>query len=760
MKIKYVLFLLSTLMVLGFENKEVKAETNPSIYVEPVNGVNSDTIKGVDVSSVISLEDSGIIFYNEEGNKGDLFQLFADNGANYARIRIWHDPYTSDGYGYGGGNNDLDKALEMGLRATQAGMQVLIDFHYSDFWADPGKQHTPKAWETYTVSEKETAIYDYTKASLEKLSEAGVNIGMVQVGNETNSQFVGESNWADMSSLFNAGSRAVREVLPTSKVALHFTNPERSGFYRTISQTLNQYSVDYDVFASSYYPYWHGTLSNLTSVLKEVADTYDKEVMVAETSYAYTWDDGDGHANTVREGETLVYDYPISVQGQATAIRNVFQAVADVGDKGLGVFLWEPAWLPVGPPDTLEQNKLLWEKHGSGWATSFAKKYDPEDAGVWYGGSAVDNQALFDFEGNPLPSLKIFTYIETGATAEKKIEQVLPIRLQMNLGEPLVVPDSVTVAYNDGTQEILPVLWNEEQLSAIDMTKSGEYNVQGTVAGYDGFASLTVLVLAQNYLLNGSFEDADLSMWKITNAEGQNASYVNHIDYDSKDGVSALHFWHSDALSFTVSQKVENLPDGLYYFGAFVQGQFTDSADFFQVSAISDDLYTGGIGGLNGWMNWQSGEINEIEVRSGEVTISLHIKASANSWGTIDDLQLIKIRDIDDEDTDGTEISQSSENPQSSESTEISQSSENPQSSESTESSQSSENSQSSESSDNQKSNENSASSTVSLSANEDDKTALPATGSRDAYMIVLLGCGLLILSGAGFWKLNKNRKK
>jgi len=163
MKIKYVLFLLSALMVLGFDNKEVKAASISSIYVEPVNGINSDTIKGVDVSSVLSLEDSGVMFYDDEGNQGDLFQLFADNGANYARIRIWHDPYTSDGYGYGGGNNDLDKALEMGLRATQAGMQVLIDFHYSDFWADPGKQHTPKAWETYTVSEKETVIYDYTK---------------------------------------------------------------------------------------------------------------------------------------------------------------------------------------------------------------------------------------------------------------------------------------------------------------------------------------------------------------------------------------------------------------------------------------------------------------------------------------------------------------------------------------------------------------------------------------------------------------------
>src|SRR5699024_9184701 len=105
-------------------------------------------------------------------------------------IRVWNDPYDADGNGYGGGNNDLDKAIKIGQRATQYGMQAQINFHYSDFCADPGKQMSPKEWMDFSIEEKEAALYDYTKDSLEELVNAGVNVGMVQIGNETNNQFV------------------------------------------------------------------------------------------------------------------------------------------------------------------------------------------------------------------------------------------------------------------------------------------------------------------------------------------------------------------------------------------------------------------------------------------------------------------------------------------------------------------------------------------------------------------------------------------
>ena len=395
-----------------------------SINITKVNGVTVDTIKGVDVSSIIALENSGVSFYNANGTRQDLFKTLSEFGVNYIRVRIWHNPYNSNGNGYGGGNNDLAKAIQIGKRATQYGMRLLVDFHYSDFWADPAKQKAPKAWQGYSISQKVDAIYQYTKNSLRQLKDNNINIGMVQVGNETGYGFCGCSTWerdgyetvsfSDLARLMNAGSRAIREIDPDILVTVHNTEPQNG--YQWIAQDYNTYGVDYDVFASSYYPNIHGSMENLTSQLKHVADTYNKKVMVAETQYPYTAEDGDGHGNSLSSvvGDML---YPISVQGQANHIRDVFQAVANVGSKGLGVFYWESAWLPVGSANQWAQNSVIWEQHGSGWASSYAGEYDPEDAGQWYGGSAVDNQALFDFNGRPLDSLNVFNFIITGATA-------------------------------------------------------------------------------------------------------------------------------------------------------------------------------------------------------------------------------------------------------------------------------------------------------------------------------------------------------
>ena len=472
-------------------------------------------IKGVDISSIVSLEDSGVKFYDFNNKEQDIFKTLSQSGVNYVRVRVWNDPYDKYGNGYGGGNNDLDKAIEIGKRATENNMKVLIDFHYSDFWADPAKQKAPKAWQNYAIDEKEKALYDYTKESLEKLIAEGVDVGMVQIGNETNGKFVGESNWINMSKLFNAGSKAVREIDQNILVALHFTNPEKIGNYENISYQLSENNVDYDVFASSYYPFWHGTLDNLTTQLKKIANNYGKKVMVAETSYVYTNEDGDGHGNTSpANGQTL--DYPISVQGQATSIRNVFQAVANVGEAGLGVFYWEPAWLPVGTSDNLENNKVIWEKYGSGWASSFASEYDSEDAGKWYGGSAVDNQGLFDFNGKPLESLNIFKYIITGATAPKAVESIENVEVTVNSYKEIKLPKTVTVKYNDGDEVEVEVKWAQNELNAIKKKGIGIYEVNGiTSSKVKALKKLStkaiINIVSKNYVINPSFEDEDNS---------------------------------------------------------------------------------------------------------------------------------------------------------------------------------------------------------------------------------------------------------
>jgi arabinogalactan endo-1,4-beta-galactosidase len=617
---------------------------NADIFVKRVDGISDDFIKGVDISSIISLENSGVKFKNEAGAEQDIFKTVADSGVNYIRVRVWNDPFDTSGNGYGGGNNDLETAIEIGKRATKYGMKLLVDFHYSDFWADPAKQQAPKAWENMSFEAKKEALYNYTKDSLEAMQAAGIDIGMVQVGNETNGGLAGEKDWTKMSALFNEGSKAVRAVDPTILIALHFTNPETSGRYASIAKTLSDNGVDYDVFASSYYPFWHGTLSNLTTVLKNVAKTYGKKVMVVETSYTYTAEDGDGHGNTAPKDSGQTLNYPITVQGQATAVRDVIEAVVNVGEAGIGVFYWEPAWLPVGPADQLQQNKALWEKYGSGWATSYASEYDPHDAGAWYGGSAVDNQALFDFNGNPLPSLNVFKYVNTGAVAPLKVDEIKDIAVSVILGEEITLPATVTVTYNNGTKGAVPVTWDSSALEAAVSKGVGSYVINGVVEG-GASVKARLQINPENFVKNPSFEESDRSMWTIIHPEGvsPHATFKSNAA-DAKTGDYTVHFYSGEGVNFKVEQTITGLAPGYYNLSMFLQGGDAANSEMYLYTKTSEEELKTNTS-VNGWTVWRNPQVTEILVLDGTLTIGANIKANAGAWGTLDDFYLYKVRD-------------------------------------------------------------------------------------------------------------------
>ena len=397
---KYLFLLLSlALLLTGCETAETpatKPQRQPAITIQKVEDLSEDFLLGADISSLIALENSGMVYHNLDGHPQELVSLLHEAGINAIRVRVWNDPYDTQGNGYGGGNCDLETAIAIGKRAMEYDMKLLVDFHYSDFWADPGKQQPPKAWSGYTLSEKSTAIRDYTKESLQAFRDAGITVSMVQVGNETTVGFCGEWTAEGQYPLMAAAAKAIREFDPSIQIAVHYTNPEKGG-YTTFARWLQEHQVDYDIFASSYYPAWHGTLENLSVQLNAVAEGYGKQVMVAETA----WDHISYDANA--QGA-----YPYSVQGQADAIRSVVQTVHDVG--GIGVFYWEPAWIEL-PNTSWEERAQIWERYGTGWASSYAGEYDPEDAGKYYGGSACVNHALFDEKGYPLESLMTFAYI-------------------------------------------------------------------------------------------------------------------------------------------------------------------------------------------------------------------------------------------------------------------------------------------------------------------------------------------------------------
>lgn len=628
-----------------------------AVYVEPIENLPEDFIRGVDISSVLVEENSGVVYYNEAGEEQDIFQTLAENGVNYIRVRVWNDPYDENGNGYGGGNNDTTTAGEIGRRAAQYGMKLCVDFHYSDFWADPSKQMCPKAWEDMAIEEKSEALYQYTRESLQEILEAGADVGVVQIGNEINYGMSGETDWTKRRQLLQAGSKAVREISEESgrdiRIAVHFTDISDTEGILQIAQKLQDKEIDYDIFAVSYYPFWHGTMENLTEVLKQISEEYGKEVMVAENSYPYTTGDGDGNANSIGE-EDILPEYPASVQGQTHEIRDVCAAVAAVGEAGIGYFYWEPAWIPVNvyeesadnAAQVLADNKEAWESKGSGWASSYASGYDPKDAGQYYGGSSWDNQALFDYEGHPLASLQVFKYLQCGTIVETVIDHVQPIEINVDLGGEVVIPEQVPVICNDRSVEEHTVIWDEEAIAAIDTDKGGTFVVTGFILQEveDGQmevpVTVTVKVCRQNLLSNSSFEEKDTSMWKIT---GNGTDFQNKAA-DAYSGDYALHFWSNDEVSFTAEQTITGLEPGTYEFGFYLQGG--DAGDEAQMYAYADNgtdcLAT--VTGVDGWVNWQNPVVEGITVgEDGTLTVGASVTCAAKGWGTLDDFYLYRI---------------------------------------------------------------------------------------------------------------------
>ena len=615
------------------------------IYVEPVADISDDFIRGMDASEVLVEENSGVKYYNYDGEEQDVFMTLAQSGVNYIRLRVWNDPYDENGNGYGGGNNDVETAIELGKRATKYGMKVNIDFHYSDFWADPKRQHAPKAWEGMSIEEKCDALSTFTKESLTKLLDAGVDVGMVQIGNEINNGMSGETLMPNVMNLLCSGSRAVREIAESYgkdiQIAVHYTNINDPDQINKIAYNLQSFGVDYDIFGMSYYPFWHGTSDGMQAVAKNIQEKYGKKVMIAETSYCYTSEDGDGCGNSLKGTDDLVDGYAATVQSQATMIRDICAAANEVGV--IGVFYWGGTWIPVGK--ATEDNSPIWEKYGSGWASSYASDYDPEDAGLYYGGCSWDNQAMFDFEGHPLASLNVFKYLKYGATAPLAIDSIPEVYHTCDVGGEVKLPETVDVIYNDrSANKQVPVTWDEAQIAEIDTEKGGTYDVTGSLE--DGTTvTCHVEVKMINYAKNPSFEDADTSMWKVSYEGEKNPTDFQTKTDDAHTGDVSFHFWSESDMEFSIEQELTDLEPGTYQLMAYAQGGDVSEDAAMELYAIVDGKELTEPFMVTGWADWKNPTIPEIKVTDGTLTIGVRMKCNAKSWGTVDDFTLNRISD-------------------------------------------------------------------------------------------------------------------
>lgn len=633
-----------------------KPELNVSsdtLYVEKVENLSEDFIMGMDASCVPSLEASGVKYYDYDGTEKDVYQILSENGINYIRVRVWNDPFDSDGNGYGGGNCDIENAIAIGKRATQYGMKLLVNFHYSDFWADPAKQMAPKAWANMGITEKTEALYQYTKESLQKLVDAGVEIGMVQIGNETNGAMCGHKLWGDITKLMNAGCKATREVCPDALIALHFTNPENVERFSNYAWYLATNHVDYDVFASSYYPAWHGSLDNLATVLNGVAETYGKKTMIAETAYVNCLEDTDFFGNGGTDG---VKEYPFTEQGQANHIRALVNLAANKMTDCIGVFYWEGTWISVGG-DTWEENSAIWEQFGSGWASSYAGSYDPNDAGQYYGGCSVDNQAFFDHNGKVREALKVFALMRKGNIVENKADAIEDIDLFVDLNGDVVLPETVNAIMLDNSKQEISVEW--QKMAKIENYETGAYTAidfnvmkSGGVAKYDVVgvaggmtAHCYVSMVEYNFLENWSFDDnADGAPWVATPHKSFDQLYVEDKVGDSLTGTKHYHFWGSGAVSFDLEQTVEGLKAGEYKYSISIMGGDGGTTDIYAYVKINGEIvYTAPLE-ITVYNEWHTATVEGINVKSGDVvTVGIHVDcagAGSGPWGKIDDALL------------------------------------------------------------------------------------------------------------------------
>ncbi|HLY70282.1 MAG TPA: glycosyl hydrolase 53 family protein [Puia sp.] len=287
---------------------------------------------GADISFLPQLESRGIKF-SVDGVEKDAIQILKDHGFNYIRLRIFNDPAADSGYSPKKGFCDLDHTKAMALRIKKANMKFLLDFHYSDTWADPGKQFKPKAWKNYDFEQLKNAVYDFTKKVVAELKDQGTPPDMVQIGNEINHGMIwpdGSFAYPDtLAAFIKAGIKAVREVSPAAKIMLHIACGGQNAESVTFIDAMLARNVQFDIIGESYYPRWHGTLQQLDSNLTDLAKKYKQDVIVAE----YT-----EHKKEVNDIEFNLPD-----------------------NKGTGTFIWEPlnTWEQVFDKKGLGKDSLL-----------------------------------------------------------------------------------------------------------------------------------------------------------------------------------------------------------------------------------------------------------------------------------------------------------------------------------------------------------------------------------------------------------------
>ena len=309
-----------------------------------------DYYKGMDISFLQEYMEKGMKTYDLDGTPTDPLKLAKKHGVNAMRLRIWHTP---ENVPESGGYCSLERTIAMAKKIKQEGFDFLLDFHYSDWWADPGKQRKPMAWENLHGTELEEAVYTYTKKVLCALKEADAMPDMVQIGNEIRSGLLfpdGElPDYASMVRLVNAGIRAAREI--GGKELLIMIHLDQGGRYFYLKDWFDRAFEaglsDFDVIGLSYYPFWHGTFNDLKETTKKLIQDFKKPIILAETAHAWR----KSKNGFIDEAQEKIAGFAASPLGQRMVLDMDNTIMASLSDKmGRGIYYWEPLCIPPSSP--------------------------------------------------------------------------------------------------------------------------------------------------------------------------------------------------------------------------------------------------------------------------------------------------------------------------------------------------------------------------------------------------------------------------
>lgn len=590
-----------------------------AVQVNPIENLSTDFIKGADVSIMPELERNGTKFY-DNGIEQDGLTILKNHGVNWIRVRIWNNPYVVGPEGVGGGNTDEAKAIEMAKRAKALGMKVLVDFHYSDFWVDPGQQKKPDAWKNDSGDKLVDDVYAYTAKVMQDFNAQGVTPDMVQVGNELNNGMLwpeaqltedNPNGYKFLAKLLNAGLQAVHDNDKDNKVKtmIHLAGVDVNLYHTFFDNLIVKNKVnDFDIIGMSFYPFWHGTMDDLKNTMNDVSAKYNKGVIAVETAFGYTLEDADFEKNNFGTNEEKVSGYKATVQGQATGLRDVMATVASVNDnRGLGIFYWAPDWVI--------NEKVGWKSNG--------------------GGNGWDNLTLFDTKGNALESMDTFNlvsdpnnqYIEPQVTTINTVD-VKDVSLYSNVD----LPQTVGVVYSNDAVKNMSVKWD---VAKPIFAKPGNYTISGTVEGLAQKAIANIEVKNKmNLVLNGNFENETLNGWDIVGDSSAINLAWNQGDVRDK---CAMHYWNNKPFNVIIKQKLKGLSDGKYTLSCWTQGNglaskyqlFVKQNGVEMTTDIKDD----------GWNRWHQTSIKNIEVKNGEVEIGFILNGRPDTWGSIDDIE-------------------------------------------------------------------------------------------------------------------------